>query len=444
MARRMWNLSAEALEIVHQLNDLRTSKSRSKRSLREENICALLGQLADLEEPAALPNAALLLLEPSENVRASARSTVSQLVSVLAPNELIQIYDYFNGFDSWCLLGDWHRLDPSDVAIVAGERSGHCQSSVLGLLSFHRNGFVRHKALRLLSQCLDGSEFPFLVIRQNDWVPSIAQEAQEAVSERINDAYLTHIVRSLRLIMHLMSYRRHDFQGVVRKVVDLLLCERHSEILRAAIGSSDPMVRRQVVRIGLEATGTYQARLVAFGVDSDDPIIRLQCCQHAATAFEPNQLRVVLRRLTADQFMPVRRAALVVQADQFPHLACNTWQQALFDCSRSIRELARFSLERLGYTEFANNYRDVIAKQPSSLAALQGLAETGEASDTELFLDLLRHSFPSRRICRDQRSCSYLKRICGARNRTPTWRHQCPSHSRGDQGRRTGLAFDCR
>ncbi len=281
---------------------------------------------------------------------------------------------------------------------MAGERSGHRQSSVLGLLSFHRNGFVRHKALRLLSQCLDGSEFPFLVIRQNDWVPSIAQEAQEAVSERINDAYLTHIVRSLRLIMHLMSYRRHDFQGVVRKVEDLLLCERHSEILRAAIGSSDPMVRRQVVRIGLEATGTYQARLVAFGVDSDDPIIRLQCCQHAATAFEPNQLRDVLRRLTADQFMPVRRAALVVQADQFPHLACNTWQQALFDCSRSIRELARFSLERLGYTEFANNYRDVIAKQPSNLAALQGLAETGETSDTELFLDLLRHSFPSRRI----------------------------------------------
>ncbi len=112
----MWNLSAEALEIVHQLNDLRTSKSRSKRSLREENICALLGQLADLEEPAALPNAALLLLEPSENVRASARSTVSQLVSVLAPNELIQIYDYFNGFDSWCLpaigTGLTHRTSP--------------------------------------------------------------------------------------------------------------------------------------------------------------------------------------------------------------------------------------------------------------------------------------------------------------------------------------------
>ena len=64
-----------------------------------------------------------------------------------------------------------------------------------------------------LSERFDGKELPFLLIRQNDWVNSIALDAQSAVAERINDAYATRFARCLRLILHLASYQRRDLRA---------------------------------------------------------------------------------------------------------------------------------------------------------------------------------------------------------------------------------------
>ncbi len=72
---------------------------------------------------------------------------------------------------------------------------------------------------------------------------------------------------------------------------------------------------------------------------------------------------------------------------------------ALFDCSRSIRELARFKLRKfdIDQAKVAAMYRTAIENQTELFPALEGLAEVGDLSDTRIFRERLKHRLPTRR-----------------------------------------------
>lgn len=107
-------------------------------------------------------------------------------------------------------------------------------------------------------------------------------------------------------------------------------------------------------------------------------------------------LEGILDSLKRDGFMPVRREALISQADTSADSGRGVWQEALLDGNASIRELARFHLGKLGEVNWPDVYRRALSDQPRSLAALSGLGETGDRSD----LMSLRGSLVSRRPTR--------------------------------------------
>lgn len=419
----MWKLSDESVEAIRQLYELERPRFWFGRAKREEGICDLLNALAEKGEPEILPVVARLVTDPSSRVRRSARHLVTSLLATLSPYDLIQLDD----LSSWSYPADaWDKVKPSDVADVAGEAHGSSHSSVLGVLSFHRNGFVRQEAVRHLTEVQDGSELPFLLIRQNDWVVQIAEDAQTAVKNRINDTYLPHLVRSLRLVLHLNTFSRYDHSSIVDGTIDILLDEKFRDALRSVVESSEREVRRRVVGYGLEKSGEHRIRLVSVGLESDDPIVRLSCCRAVPLIYNNNRLAAVLARLKEDRFMPVRREALQIEAGQFPTTARETWQQALLDLSRSIRELARFHLTKIGYTDFAAFYRRAIADSREARSAIEGLAESGDSSDIGFFQRLLEHPLPSRR-CAAIRGLSRVQREAAVADALPLLNDDSPS-----------------
>lgn len=419
----MWKLSDESMEVIRRLYELDQPRCWFGRAKREEGICALLDALAEKGEAGALPEVARFLVASNESVRRSARHVVTSVLSSLSPYDLIQLDDV----SGWSYTVDaWDKIKPSDVADVAGDAHDASHSLVLGLLSFHRNGFVRQEAVRRLAEVRDGSELPFLLIRQNDWVLPVADDAQAAVKNRINDTYLSHLVRSLRLVLHLNTFSRYDHSSIVDGTIDILLDEKFHDVLRKVVVSSEREVRRRVVRYGLEKQGEHRIRLVSVGLESDDPIVRLRCCRAAPLVYKSSRLAAVLNRLKKDRFMPVRREAILIESGQFPTGARETWQQALLDSSRSIRELARFHLAKLGYTEFAGFYRRAIADSPDSRSAIEGLAETCDSSDLGFFKRLLQHPLPSRR-CAAIRALSRVQREAAVADIVPLLNNDSPS-----------------
>lgn len=405
-------LSNETANICRQLAEMQSKKSWFNAAAKDVSICSLLQRLASAGELGSLPCSAQFLLSPSSMVQSEARKTVSQILKSVSPYDHLHINEAFLGAYDWYVSESWRKLVPSELAVVAGKNQEQGYCAVLGLASFHYNGYVRHEAVRLLSKITDGSELPFLLIRQNDWVVPIANDAQAAVTERVGHEYLPHLVKSLRLILHLSTFRRYDHREIVQRVVNIMLDEHHDDILRTAIASRDRQVRRTVVNLAFQNDGEHRRRVVLHGQNSNDPTIRLACFRRYSEVFDRDTLQLALNTAITDPFMPVRREGLLSKADAFPELSAGIWRSALLDPSAAIRELARFELARLGDTNLATVYRRAISESPQLLVAAQGLAETGDCSDIDDFQRLLNHPFPSRRciglqgLCRVRRESS--------------------------------------
>ena len=204
-------------------------------------------------------------------------------------------------------------------------------------------------------------------------------------------------MENLPLVVHLLVFQRQDNVDLVRRVIGMLMQPNHDELLKRAIHSQNPTVRRCVVRLALDAEGEHRPRIVGHALSSTDGVIRLWGSRHVRSCFSGKTLEGILGSLRRDRFMPVRREAFIIQADASPDSGRRVWREALLDGNASIRELARFHLGKLGEIDWPEVYRRALIEQPQSMAALSGLGETGDQSDLISIRGLLESTLPSRR-----------------------------------------------
>jgi hypothetical protein len=361
----------------------------------DSELIRLLDQIAEQGEPGAIPPVAGCLFCASADVKSVAARTIQRLLTQTPPEALLDLGDLLGCSYGWYVSRAWEQLKPAEVRSLIGEEPS--RTSVLGLLSFHRNGYVRHEAVRLLPQVRDGSELPYLLIRQNDWVQPIATEARRAVQERLDDSYMPAFAANLPLVVHLLAFRRHDHSDLVCQIINMLVLPKFDDLLAKAIRSPDRGVRRNVVRLALDAHRNEQVRVVTHVLSSFDGVVRLMGARRLASCFSGKARAEILESLERDRFMPVRREALTIRAGLGPDGGKGVWREALLDRSASIRELARFHVRNSGETDLAAVYRHALEKDPQSLAALDGLCETGDRSDLPTIRAYFHSSLPSRR-----------------------------------------------
>lgn len=383
----MWRPSERAQACVQELHGLLSSVSWSRPWQRENDIVALLERINDREEPAAVCAVARCLFEPSQRIKTAASQTIRHLLSLVSPDQLTHLDDAVGGSCGWYISDDWDKLAPESVSALlvdAGSRA-----AVLGLLSFHRNGYVRHEAVCLLAREETGEELPYLLVRQNDWVRVIGAEAQTAVEQRLVPPYLPHFVKCLPLVVHTLAFRRHDLSPVVNKVVEMLMELRHDAMLAEVIQTSNRYVRRQVVRLALEMPGEHHARVMVHGLSSMDAVVRLACARQVSKSCSGTELKQQAIMLQRDPFMPVRREGFLAEATDNPDGAASIWRRALLDPHASIRELARYSLAKIGGFDAAGFYRRAYAENSASLSVIAGLAESGDKADVAILRKFL-------------------------------------------------------
>jgi HEAT repeat protein len=388
----MWRLSEQVQALVQQLHDLLSSTSWFGRAKREECIIALLDQIKGQGEPAAVFSVVRCLFESSQEIRTKASRTIHHLLSLVSPDQLLHLSGVVGWSWGWYISEAWDKLTPKSISTLLVDLDS--QVAVLGLLSFHRSGFVRQETVRLLARETTGDELRYLLVRQNDWVSVVATEAQTAVNKRLVSSYLPHFVRCLPLVVHLLAFRRRDLSPIVRSAVEMLVQPQHDAMLAEVIKASDPIVRRQVVRVALEMTGEHRTRCIHHGLSSTDAIIRLICAIRVGQSFTGPELRQAMILLQRDRFMSVRREGFRIEAESNPGEASSLWQRALLDSHASIRELARYSLGKMGPFDAAACYRRVIADKGISLTSASGLAECGDETDLSFLRSLLTNPQP--------------------------------------------------
>lgn len=363
------------------------------------NYAAILSEIAEANEPAAIVHIPSFLLSRDRNVAAAAASAVHKLLLATPLTDLPWLDENLRPYACYPEdhLSEWRNL--SLPRLESLEKFGDTFPSLLSLASFHYSGYVRESAVRKLSLITTGAELPFLILRLNDWVTNVRDAAYEAVRARLRADYCRNFIHNLPLLVRLERAERADHEELLDEINRLLQSSECRPALFELLPSQDCLLRRTSFKLALDVERPDLDHVMDLAFASSDAVIRLWASQRLASGFEGAMIERFLDVIRGDRFMPVRREALRI-AVRLEQVRNGGWaplieelHAALLDRHESIREESRYHLQKLKPIDFAGYYRQHLAAtdEPTLYAAISGLGETGGTQDAGLILPYTSH-----------------------------------------------------
>jgi HEAT repeat protein len=356
----------------------------SRLLAKSEEQVELLHDIGFSGEPGAIPEITCLLVDASGPAFRAAVEAVHRLQQTMAPFELASLDQRIRmiGASGRGLDHGWRKLRPSGLRRF---ETSEFAASLLGLASFHNDGYVREAAVNSLSALDDGQELPFLLIRLNDWVVPVRDAAARAISARLRPEYATHFLRNLRLVLRLQACGRTN-RALVDSVCELLRKPECREVLQSGMKSGDRALRRASFQLAAGAEQSVRAVIVKAALTDQDSVARAWAVRRFLPDVAANELPSVAIPMLCDRFMPVRRDALWALATKCPELATEPLKRALVDRHVGMREVARHFLSGDAMLDVRHFYLEAMeAGEARTLAAvICGLGEAGKPADASL------------------------------------------------------------
>jgi HEAT repeat protein len=386
-------LSPRVLELLDSLKHppapLDRLTGRSNADLR------VLADLQSHPEPAIAPYLLPYLVGPQKVVCATAR-VLARVIDSATPDDLLELDEVCRCASAYRAAWQtgWQSMTPVEASRY--ETLGADEWVVVGMASFHWNGFVREAAVTRLDLLDDRRVLPFLLIRLNDWVLPVAQRAAVAVERRIAREYAAAFLANLSIIERLASRKRRDHTRLLDHVRALLEQPEQRHLLIEGMRSPERRTRRFSVQLALQRVAEDTLDVVRLALADSDTVIRHHAVSRMSESLGDLDLSRVLPKALADPYSLVRREAVAVAASQRTDEAKAYLIDALLDPSETVRDVARFYLRRRGeMTDFAAEYRARLGNDaiPRTVAAaLSGLGETGTREDVSVAVEYLRHA----------------------------------------------------
>lgn len=381
------------------LKDIRRGfhRKRLERTQRDRKAAELRAQapeiLASIEvdhDLAAIPKAFdLLLIGVDPALRLRAARSIAELVRQTPMTRLEKLDRQFRERTSMEWEDKWRRADPATLLSLSLTEAE--KTIILGLSSFHPNGFFREKALWSLSRLTTGAELPYLIIRLNDWVVPIWNLANRSVRRRLTPQNARTIVNTLPLIFRLRDRSRRDHRDLVREAMGILSTPEARPELELGLRSGDSMIRRCSYQ-ALAAPGTFEnSALLGYLVKDPSPMNRSFILRQLIVHLTLEEVGPLRAALLEDRSASVRLITLRLLHRFDPAGSVPDLERAISDDDPAVRNAARFLLRALNDRyDFPALYRRALA-DPSTLCrgAIAGLGETGLADDTKKIAPLL-------------------------------------------------------
>lgn len=203
------------------LNEFYSSQGLWGSLVGKRRSVEFLDEIAESGEQLVISHLAPMLLHRLEDVRVAAAGCISKLITDVASKDFPQLEQSCRNdwaYDSGA-LHPWRTMKPSELPKLLRLPAS---DFLLGVASFHNNGYVRESALEMLSRVRSGIELPFVLLRLNDWVPQIRRIAADAISARLETDYASHFIRKLWLVSRLRSCGRGEHELILRRISSLL------------------------------------------------------------------------------------------------------------------------------------------------------------------------------------------------------------------------------
>ena len=287
----MPSLSSQSADI---LRALESSSTLGSRLFGRRIDPSTLRQLAAVGDPLAAAALVPFLLEADADTTRELASAIRSLMAV-PPLALISLGESCRSVTLYDVVDwtAWRALIPRDVRRLASLLGAEA-APVLGIASFHANGFVREAAVECLDALEAGDELPYLIPRLNDWVSRIAEVTHAAVLRRVDARWGTPWAQVLPLVTRLEVSTRRPHNNVVQAVFGLLREPAHRGALDVALASDDRPTRRLAHRLARESAGSDIVAVVRRALDDPDPVVRLEAVRHGCRSVDAGALESLL------------------------------------------------------------------------------------------------------------------------------------------------------
>ena len=183
----------------------------------------------------------------------------------------------------------WLTMRPSHVRALRDNEA--IPTAILGVISFHGNGFIREAALRTLDQVAGGAELRYLLVRLNDWVPEVREAAQRAVRRRLTAEYASVFAFHIGLIVRLLGWGRANHFETLGWIVELLRGPAGWPRLPAMLDSADAVSRRLLYRLLMDTESEAGRALIRRALHDSEPVTRLEAMRRLKGA-KPRNLEI--------------------------------------------------------------------------------------------------------------------------------------------------------
>jgi HEAT repeat protein len=357
-----------------------------------------LARLGEIGSPlGAIWTVAERVWDRSEVVAEAAAEALQKILARADTETLLEIDRRVRIRPMYLPVGDgerWARVQPGDLRRLEGFRGAY--PSLMGYASLQPNGYVRQEAVRRLRAITGGEEIRYLLLRLNDWVTAVRDEAERAVEERVRPEKAAAFADHLDLVLRLPDWLRSSRLESYGRITSLLTGPELLSLTVKALKSGTPALRKAAARILGELNGSDLEVLLPEVVECPHLEIRFWLLSVVLPKLEPATTVATARSLLTDRVASVRGAALRMVAAKDPGAAEPFLVEALWDRSPAVRELARFLLGKSGRDDTAAMVRDRLRSAPErDLAGLvAALGETGTPDDAPQVLGYLSDARP--------------------------------------------------
>ena len=339
----------------------------------------------------------LPLFAANDSLSQDAARTIAALVSGINPAALAWIDEQARRYPYSHLYANdaWTRLSPAAVQRLCGVAAAY--PAAVGLLASHHSGFVREAAVKELGTLTGGEEIPFLALRANDWVWSVAARAGELLARRLVPDNRAAVLIALPFIVRMLGQRRHDHGRFADALRTVLVSDGGRGVLTRMSGFEAPVRRFAYELIGREPMAADNAVMRGALADPDATVRRRAVNWLSATEDAAASATILEQMLGEDPVPVVRKEALTVLTERAPDRVRHLLPRVLLDPSARVRGLARFLVSNLSAGIVPRDVYIEAVKNRSSrdlAAAIDGVGETGTGGDVDLLIPFLNAASP--------------------------------------------------
>lgn len=260
---------------------------------------------------------------------------------------------------------------------------------LLGVASLNWSGYIREKAIKLISEVKSSCAVPYILLRLNDWVIPVRNLAEYSLKQSLAADNIEAFISHSYLINKLQNVIRVDLMNTRQDIVTYLKDDMLKDKLKNYL--KHPHVKTRLFCYMILADRiAVEDDIIDSAVKDKSYEIRM-CLIEAIKTLECEKRDIAIGKLLHDRSAKVKVALLRNFEDVFVQKFKERLNELIYDECASVRDEARFISKKYSFvTDFPEFYRQQILTGPLP-GALVGLGETGSKNDFSIIREFCLH-----------------------------------------------------